>query len=109
MAGSGGAAREKGQKWHLARQPTSTQKTGDHAQMPGVVRREIRTIRRKSDYLKPSLQQVESDTHRKGIRNRCQPLRRDGSVPAAILRGRERCPVRAFKETERPPKSCCYV
>jgi hypothetical protein len=43
------------------------QKTGGHAQMSGVVRREIRTIRRKSDYLKPSLQQVESDTHRKGI------------------------------------------
>ncbi len=60
MAGSGGGCREKGQPKgrYLAWQPTSTQKTGDRAQVYGAVRREIRVTRRKSDYLKPSLQKV---------------------------------------------------
>ena len=35
-----GAAREKGRKWHLARQPTSTQETGGRVQAYGTVRRE---------------------------------------------------------------------
>ena len=53
-----GAVREKGRKWHLARQPTSTQKTSGRAQMSGAAHREIRVTRRKSDYLNPSLQKV---------------------------------------------------
>jgi len=53
----------------------------------GTAHREIRVIWRKSDYLKPSLQKVESITRRKDICNRRQPLRRDVRVPAAILRG----------------------
>src|SRR5207248_2004626 len=35
-----GAVREKGRKWHLARQPTSTQKTGSRAQASGAACRE---------------------------------------------------------------------
>src|SRR5436190_20373597 len=35
-----GAVREKGRKWHLARQPTSTQETGGRAQAYGAARRE---------------------------------------------------------------------
>ena len=54
-----GAAREKGRKRHLARQPTSTQKTGGRAQVYGAVRREIRATWRRSDYLKPSLQKMQ--------------------------------------------------
>src|SRR5437667_3682439 len=50
-----GAVREKGQKWHLARQPTSTQETGGRAQASGAGCREIRVIWRKLDCLKPSL------------------------------------------------------
>jgi hypothetical protein len=41
------------------------QETGSHAQAYGVACREIRTTRRKSDYLKPSLQKVQFDARRK--------------------------------------------
>src|ERR1035438_9511008 len=54
-----GAVREKGRKWHLARQPTSTQETGGRAQVSGAVHREIRVIWRKPDCLNPSLQKVQ--------------------------------------------------
>jgi hypothetical protein len=60
-----GAAREKGQKWHLARQPTSTQKTGGRAQAYGTVPRGVRVIRRKLNCLKPSLQMAQDDAFRK--------------------------------------------
>ena len=60
-----GAVREKGRKWHLARQPTSTQKTGGRAQVYGVVCREIRATWRKPDYLNPSLQKMQVLTRRK--------------------------------------------
>src|SRR5271165_653887 len=53
-----GAVREKGHKWYLARQPTSTQETGDRARAYGAVRRGIRAIWRKLDCLKPSLRKV---------------------------------------------------
>ena len=33
-----GAAREKGRKWHLARQPTSTQESNGRAQAYGAAR-----------------------------------------------------------------------
>jgi hypothetical protein len=39
-----GAVREKGRKWYLARQPTSTQETGSRAQAYGAACREIRAI-----------------------------------------------------------------
>src|SRR5215472_1893001 len=44
-----GAAREKGQKWHLARQPTSTQETGSRCRgvrggVPGGPRDTAKTI-----------------------------------------------------------------
>ena len=53
-----GAVREKGRKWYLARQPTSTQKTGDRAQVSGTVCRGVRVIWRKPDCLNPSLQKA---------------------------------------------------
>ena len=81
-----GAVREKGRKRHLARQPTSTQETGDHAQMPGAVRREIRAIRRKSDYLKPSLQKVEGNT--------CGKTSVTGASPCGGMDGARRNPPR---------------
>ncbi len=60
-----GAAREKGRKWHLARQPTSTQKTGGHAQAYGVRCRGIRVIWLRLDCIKPNLQKVQGSTRRK--------------------------------------------
>ena len=63
------------------------QKTGSRAQAYGTAGREIRTMRRKSDYLNPSLQKVQFDARRKDARNRCRPLRRDSEWRAAILRG----------------------
>ena len=63
-----GAAREKGLKWHLARQPTSTQETGGRAQASGAAHREIRVIWRKSHYLNPSLQKAKGTTRRKDAR-----------------------------------------
>jgi hypothetical protein len=63
------------------------QETGSHVQAYGVACREIRTIRRKSDYLKPSLQKVQFDARRKDACNRRRPLRRDSEWRAAILRG----------------------
>ena len=92
-----GAAREKGRKWHLARQPTSTQKTGDRAQASGAVHREIRVIWRKSDYLNPSLQKVQFDARRKDACNRRRPLRRDGALLAAILRGAGAMPCQGIQ------------
>ena len=53
-----GAVREKGRKWYLARQPTSTQKTGSRAHVSGAACRGTRAIRRKLDCLNPSLQKV---------------------------------------------------
>src|ERR1035438_6124417 len=44
-----GAAREKGRKWHLARQPTSTQETGSRAHVSGAACPGTRAIRRKLD------------------------------------------------------------
>ena len=54
-----GAVREKGRKWHLARQPTSTQETGGRAQAYGAARRGIRVIWRKLDCLNPNLQKAQ--------------------------------------------------
>jgi hypothetical protein len=71
----------------------------------GVACREIRAIRRKSNYLKPSLQKAKFGAYRKDARNRYQPLRWDSDLPTAILRGKERCPVRVFKETDGTPTS----
>ena len=70
-----GAVREKGRKWHLARQPTSTQETGGRAQAYGAVRREIRAIWRKLDCLNPSLQKVQA---------RHPPERRLKPAPAPV-------------------------
>ena len=44
---------------------TACQKTGDRAQVYGAVRREIRVTRRRSDYLKPSLQKMQVFIRRK--------------------------------------------
>ena len=60
-----GAAREKGRKWHLARQPTSTQETSGRAQAYGAVRWEARVIWRKLDCLNPNLQKAQNDARRK--------------------------------------------
>src|SRR6266567_2056970 len=79
-----GAAREKGQKWHLARQPTSTQKTGSRAQAYGMACREIRVIRRELDCPNPSLQKVQPHARRKDVCNRRRPLWRDDEFPAVI-------------------------
>src|SRR5487761_1220087 len=49
------------------------QKTGGRAQAYGAAHREIRVIRRKSDYLKPSLQKAEFSACRKDACNRCRP------------------------------------
>jgi hypothetical protein len=54
-----GAAREKGQKWHLARQPTSTQETGDRAQVSGAAYREIRVIWRNCAAKRPVVSPIE--------------------------------------------------
>ena len=51
-----GAVREKGRKWHLARQPTSTQESNGRAQAYGTARYGTRVIWRKLDCLNPSLQ-----------------------------------------------------
>jgi hypothetical protein len=60
-----GAAREKGRKWHLARQPTSTQETGSSAQAYGTACRGIRVIWRKLYCLNPNLQKAQMDARRK--------------------------------------------
>ena len=60
-----GAVREKGRKWHLARQPTSTQETGGYAQAFGVTCREIRVIWLQLDCRNPNLQKVQLPTRRK--------------------------------------------
>ena len=66
MAGSGGGCPGKGPvngtspgSLPLPRKPAA------HAQAYGVACREIRTIRRKPDYLKPSLQKVRCGACRK--------------------------------------------
>src|SRR6266571_2147372 len=51
-----GAAREKGQKWHLARQPTSTQKTSGRADAYGRRAGKTRVIWLKLYCLNPNLQ-----------------------------------------------------
>ena len=60
-----GAAREKGRKWHLARQPTSTQETGGRAQAYGTVRCGTRVIWLKLDCLNTNLQQAKMSARRK--------------------------------------------
>jgi len=60
-----GAVREKGRKWHLARQPTSTQKSNGRAQAYGTARCGTRVIWLKLDCLNPNLQQVKMSTRRK--------------------------------------------
>ena len=71
----------------------------------GAVRREIRVIWRKSDYLNPSLQKVQVFTRRKAHETGAGPYGAMSDERAVILRGAERCPARAFKETEGTPKS----
>ena len=51
-----GAAREKGQKWHLARQPTSTQETSGRADAYGRRAGKTRVIWPKLYCLNPNLQ-----------------------------------------------------
>ena|SRR5712691_13240934 len=63
------------------------QETGSHVQAHGMACRGVRGIWRRTDFLKPSLQKVQPDTHRKGACYRCRPLRRSLSESAAILRG----------------------
>jgi hypothetical protein len=96
-----GAAREKGQKWLLARQPTSTQKTGSRAQASRAVFREARAIWRKLNCLNPSLQKVQADTRRKDVRYRRRPLPQDSDVPVAILRGAGAMPSQGIEGDER--------
>ena len=60
-----GAVREKGRKWHLARQPTSTQETSGRAQAYGTARCGTRAIWLKLDCLNPNLQKVEMSARRK--------------------------------------------
>jgi hypothetical protein len=64
---------------------------------------------RKLDCLKPSLQKMESCIYRK-TRLKPVPALLDGwDIRRATSGGQERCPVRAFKETNGPPKSRCHV
>ena len=60
-----GAAREKGQKWHLARQPTSTQESSGRAQAHEAERCGTRAIWLKLNCLNPNLQKVQIATLRK--------------------------------------------
>ena len=81
------------------------QETGDRAQVSGTVHREIRVIWRKPDCLNPSLQKAQVNARRKDACNRRRPLRRDERSLAQSSGAQERCPVRAFKETDGTPKS----
>src|SRR5260370_31152924 len=81
------------------------QETGGHAQAYGMRCRGIRATRRRLDCMNPSLQKVQKPAHRKDACNRCRPLRQGMQVPAVILWGAERCPVRTSKETNGTPKS----
>ena len=59
-----GAVREKGRKWYLARQPTSTQETSGRARRMGGALG-TRVIWPKLDCLNPNLQKVKISTRRK--------------------------------------------
>ena len=80
MAGSGGAAREKGQKWHLARQPTSTQESNARVQAYEARRYGARVIWLKLDCLYLNLQKVQEHARRKDARNRRHNLYRHHEV-----------------------------
>ncbi len=78
---------------------------GGHAQAYGVMRREIRAIRRKLDCLNPNLQKVQLNTRWKDACNQRRLLRQDEQWPAVVLWSTERCPIRVFKEMSGTPKS----
>jgi len=67
----------------------------------GAACREIRAIRRKLDYLKPSLQMVKAVTCRKDTCNRYRPLRWDEEALTAILRGAGAMPCQGIQGDER--------
>ena len=62
-------------------------------------------IWRKPDCLNPSLQKAQVNARRKDACNRRWPLREIDGRSLQSSGAQERCPVRAFKETDGTPKS----